>query len=69
MAYTTEQLNNLENAIAAGALSVRFNDRTIQYNTTDEMLRLRNLIRAELGVPVPANSRCRFITLPTGKGL
>lgn len=69
MAYSQAQLENLENAIAAGALSVRFNDRSITYNTTDEMIRLRNIMRAELGIAAPAIARGRFIRIPTGRGL
>ena len=69
MAYTSDQLTALETAIAQGALSVRFADRSITYNSYAEMIRLRDSMRSELGVSVPATNKNRFIVLPTGKGL
>lgn len=69
MAFTTDQLTNLETAIAQGALSVRYGDRSITYNSYAEMIRLRDSMRSELGVSTPASNKNRFITLPTGKGL
>ncbi|MFA5922326.1 MAG: hypothetical protein WC856_13705 [Methylococcaceae bacterium] len=69
MAYTQTQLDALEAAIAQGALSVQFGERKITYNSYTEMTRLRDTIRAELGVSTPITSRARFITIPTGKGL
>jgi hypothetical protein len=69
MAFTTDQLTELETAIAQGALSVRYGDRSITYNTYAEMIRLRDSMRSELGISTPATNRSRFINLPTGKGL
>ena len=69
MAFTTDQLTALETAIAQGALSVRFADRSITYNSYAEMIRLRDSMRSELGVSIPATNKNRFIVLPTGKGL
>ena len=69
MAFTSDQLTALETAIAQGALSVRFADRSITYNSYAEMIRLRDSMRSELGVSIPATNKNRFIVLPTGKGL
>jgi len=69
MAFTTTQLSALETAIAQGALYVQFGERRITYHSLDEMIRLRNTMRSELGVASPVSSRSRIITLPTGKGL
>jgi hypothetical protein len=70
MAFTQTQLDQLETAIAQGALSVRYADRWVTYHTPDEMLRLRNQIRAELCISktAPANRGGR-LTFITGKGL
>ena len=69
MAFTSDQLTALETAIAQGALSVRFADRSITYNSYAEMIRLRDSMRSELGGSIPATNKNRFIVLPTGKGL
>lgn len=69
MAFSQDQLTALESAIAQGALSVRFADRTVTYHSLSEMLKLRDTMRAELGVSSPATARSRIINIPTGKGL
>lgn len=69
MAFTQNQLTALESSIAQGALSVQFGERRITYHSLDEMIRLRDTMRAELGVSKPAATRSRIINLPTGKGL
>ncbi len=69
MAFTSDQLTALETAIAQGALSVRLADRSITYHSYAEMIRLRDSMRSELGVSIPATNKNRFIVLPTGKGL
>jgi hypothetical protein len=69
MAFTQTQLTALETAIAQGALSVQFGERRITYHSLDEMIRLRDTMRSELGVSRPATARARMINIPTGKGL
>jgi hypothetical protein len=50
MAYTIEQLNALDAAIAEGALTVKYQDKSVQYRTLDEMMRIRKLMQKELGL-------------------
>lgn len=74
MAYTQTQLTALETAIAQGALQVIYRggngeERRITYHSLAEMNRLRDTMRAELGVATPAGSRGRIINIATGKGL
>jgi len=70
MAFTSDQLTALETAIAQGALSVQYNDRRVTYHSLDEMLRLRNQMRSELGLNVSApTNRGGKITFVTSKGL
>lgn len=69
MAFTNNQLDLLETAIAQGALSVQFNDRRITYHSLAEMIRLRDTMRAELGIATPSTTRSRIINVLTGKGL
>lgn len=47
--FTPEQLSILEAAIAEGTTRVRYADKTVEYRSLDEMLRIRNLMREELG--------------------
>ncbi len=48
--FTLEGLKRLEEAIARGVLVVQYEDRRTQYRDLDEMLRIRALMRGELGV-------------------
>jgi thiamine monophosphate synthase len=50
MAFTQEQLTALEAALAEGTRTVKYRDREITYRTVDEMLKLRDLIRRDLGL-------------------
>jgi hypothetical protein len=50
MSFTTDDLTAITSAIASGALSVRYADgRSVTYHSIDAMLRVRDLIRADLG--------------------
>lgn len=69
MAFTQVQLNNLEEAIAEGVTSVQLNGRQVQYRSLEDMERLRDSIRAELGVSPSFNTRSRVINIAGGKGL
>lgn len=48
MAYTQEQYEKLKAAIAGGELSVRYADRSVQYRSIDEMVRILKLMEADL---------------------
>ena len=50
MAFTTPDLAELEKAIKTGTLRVKYADREVEYRSLDEMLRLRDLMRKELGL-------------------
>ncbi len=50
MAYTIDQLNALDAAIAEGALTVKYQDKLVTYRSLDEMIRIRKLMRDELGL-------------------
>jgi hypothetical protein len=70
MAFTTEQLTALETAIASGQLSVRFNNREIRYQSTNEMILLRDRMRGELGISqVDQRQRATRLSFTTSKGL
>lgn len=48
MAFTQVQLDALDDAIASGALTVKYQDKTVTYRSLADMLRLRDLMAAEL---------------------
>lgn len=55
MAYTQDQYNKLNEAIAQGALVVRYADKTVEYRSLDDMLRIRKLMADELGLNSQGN--------------
>lgn len=48
MAWTQQQLEAIEAAIARGELTVRFEDRTITYRSVDDLLKARQVIKDAL---------------------
>jgi len=61
MAWTQADLDALETAIKAGVRRVSYTDRTVEYHSLDEMLRLRaamtDAIQASAGT---APDRCTY---------
>lgn len=49
MPYTREQYETLSAAIATGQRRVQYGDRTVEYRSLDEMLRIQALMAQELG--------------------
>jgi hypothetical protein len=49
MAYTSDQLAALEDAIAQGALEVEYKDRRVKYRSLAEMNEIRRQMKVELG--------------------
>ena len=66
MAFTVEQLNKLEEAIAQGAREVWYGDKRIQYNSLKEMKEIRDLMKAELGL---SNNKTTKVVAVFNKGL
>ncbi len=65
MAYTQDQLNKLDEAISQGALRVKYADKEVEYRSLDEMMRIRELMRQELGL----NTKSRRVPVAYSKGL
>lgn len=59
MAYTSEQLNALEQAIALGVTTVKYKDREQTFRSLKEMRSLREDMKRELGVSTPNPQRGR----------
>jgi len=65
VAYTIDQLNTLQAAIASGANTVKYGDKTVIYNSLTEMLRAESIMKAEL-FPSQAPSRRKFAEFTKG---
>lgn len=50
MAWTLDQYNALNDAIAQGVNQVMYGNKLVIYRSLDEMLKLRNTMREELGL-------------------
>jgi hypothetical protein len=50
MSFSTTDLAILESAIAQGALKVKYSDKEITYRSLSEMLQIRAMMRASLGL-------------------
>lgn len=48
--WSSSDLAALEKAIAQGARSVQYSDKKVTYGSLDEMMRIRTMIRTELGL-------------------
>jgi hypothetical protein len=57
MAFTTDQIDALDAAIAQGALEVHYGDKKVRYRSLAEMLETRHLMAQALGLTSPANGR------------
>ena len=61
MAWTQDQLDGLEAAIASGTLEVRTGDKSVRYHSLDEMIKLRDVIRNQLNADAQTQpSRASF---------
>lgn len=56
--YTATQLESLEKAIASGVMEVSYDGVVTKYHSLGQMIQLRNMMRAELGMQ-PAKSAQR----------
>ncbi len=48
--FTMQQYNTLCNAIAQGVTSVKYGDKSVNYRSLPEMLRVKDLMEATLGI-------------------
>lgn len=66
MAWTQADLDALNKAVASGALSVRYVDRTVQYRSLEEVLAIRRMMLDELGLPNVTGSSVRKLNYSKG---
>lgn len=69
MAFTLSQLEALEKAAASGQLSVRHGDKVVTYQSLDQMQRLIDRMRAELGITTSSRATSHRVNPYSSKGL
>jgi hypothetical protein len=69
MAYTLSQLATIEEAIASGTLRVEIDGRILVYQSTEALIKVRDMMKAELGVSTPTTARGRVWSPTISSGL
>jgi len=69
MAYTLAQLSAIETSIASGTNRVEIDGRVVVYQKLSDLIALRNLIKAELGVETAPTARGKAWMPTTKTGL
>ena len=67
MAWTQTDLDALEAAIKEGVEEVKYSDKTVRYRSLADMMKIRDLIRSELGLITGEGQRIKLESI--GKGL
>lgn len=57
--WTQAQLDAVKEAIASGALKVKYQDKEVTYRSTDELIRLKNEMEKDLGTK--SKTMTRFV--------
>ena len=65
MAFTLQQLDALENAIASGTPRCSYDGKSVDYASFDVMMRIRDMMQRALGV-TPNTSRTIFASHDRG---
>lgn len=66
MAWTAADLEAIEKSIKNGTSRVRYADREITYRSLEELLQLRTIIQAELGVVTNGGIRHHYPAFSKG---
>lgn len=64
--YTIEQYQILSAAIASGALKVHYGDKTVDYRSLDDMLRIQSIMYGQLFPCSNSNNRRKFASFSKG---
>jgi hypothetical protein len=57
MAWTQDQLDAIERAIASGTTRVKYKDREVQYSSLEDLMRVRQMMLADLQ---PGGTKTRY---------
>lgn len=69
MAYTREDLEAVNKAIASGVLKVRYGDKEVQYSSVNDLIRAKQHIVAELNAESGRRKSWVFRIRNKGKGV
>ena len=69
MAWTTEDLTNIEVAIAQGTRRVRLGQREKEFHSIEQLEKARDMIKAEINATATDNRRPSAFYSRTSKGL
>lgn len=61
MAYTSTDLEALDQAIASGQLEVEFGDRRVKYRSMSELLEARRHVAAQIAAAAGRKSHHRYV--------
>jgi len=65
MAFTQIQIDTLKNAIAEGALTVKYADKEVTYRSLDEMRKILDMMESEVS-PTTKPAKRRFAEFDKG---
>jgi len=68
MAYSQQQLEALEAALASGMLRVSFQGRSVEYRSVEELKKAIAEVKAALAAADPARPNSRVVRIYTTKG-
>ena len=68
MAWTTDDIEALEKAIATGALIVEFKDRKLQYRSLDEMRLILSDMRGAVEAQTRTGGRVKQFRISSSRG-
>jgi len=66
MAYTQEQYQAITEAIATGALTVQYGDKTVTYRSLNDMIRIQTAMKNELYPSQNTNNGRKFASFSKG---
>jgi hypothetical protein len=66
MPWTLADLEALDEALMSGAQSVQYESKSVSYRSIDDMLRVRTIMRIELGLT--SNQRTALVAHQRGYG-
>lgn len=66
MAYTLIQYQVISDAIATGALTVHYGDKTVTYRSLDDMIRIQTIMKNELFPELNPNNGRKFASFSKG---
>ena len=68
MAWTTEDLDSINSAIASGELEIEYTDKKVRYRSMEDLFKAKQVIEEELNAGTSTSSAPRQRRFLTSKG-